>query len=114
MKVEIKALEPAWRKRPCLVCAARDVPGDAACFTEAGQWVCNACVKGGEEYVRFQMRDQAAYYRSLAEELEAMSEGPLKLPTAEALEAAERAVERYHTEEQLKGFGGDANEELSF
>ena len=35
MKVEIRALEPAWRKRPCLVCAARDVPGDAACFTDS-------------------------------------------------------------------------------
>jgi hypothetical protein len=102
MKIEIKALHPSQVKRPCLACGIPERPGDAACFTEAGEWVCNDCVKNGEEYIRHMFRERAEDHRAVASRYEAVAEGHMELPSADDVEAAERAVEDYWEEKRLK------------
>jgi hypothetical protein len=97
LKVEAR-LNNAHIKQPCVSCDVWDRPGDAAYFVDS-DWVCDACAEGGVECVRAGLREQAARFRRIADNLESDAAGeieiiPLSREDRELLEEREREYEQ--------------------
>ncbi len=93
LKVEAR-LNNMHIKQPCVSCGVWERPGDAAYFVDK-DWVCDACAEGGAECIRAGLREQAARFRRVADNLESDAAEeieiiPLSREDRELLEQRER------------------------